>query len=57
MEISQADFMELTINEVSDLLLNDIHENDKEAAGALLCGVDDTGRKYCLKVTLEVEND
>ena len=54
-DITGADFCKLTINEVSDLLLNDMHEHDRESSGALLCGVDDEGRKYCLKVVLEYE--
>ena len=53
MEISCYDFMKLTVNDVSDLLLSDITE-DKESAAALLKGVDQDGRKYNLSVKLEL---
>ena len=52
MKISSADFMKLTINEVSDLLLQEINENDKKVSGAMLHGTDDDGRMYTLKVEL-----
>jgi hypothetical protein len=52
MEISSADFMKLTINQVSDLLLQDISENNKKESGAVLHGTDDDGRMYSLKVEL-----
>ena len=54
MEVSSADFMKLTINEVSDLLLTDIHEKDKKESGAMLHGTDDDGRMYSLYVKLEL---
>ena len=57
MDISSADFMKLTINEVSDLLLNDIAESGKSQAGALLLGSDQDGRKYKLSVLLELDTD
>lgn len=53
MELCSHDFMKLTINDVSDLLLNDLSENGKDKAGALLVGVDDDDRPYRLSVTLE----
>ena len=57
MEFNSADFMKLTINDVSDLLLNDLHENGKEQTGALLLGRDDNDRPYKLSVILEVMNE
>ena len=57
MEISSADFMKLTINQVSDLLLQDISENDKKVSGAVLHGTDDDGRMYSLYVKLELFRD
>ena len=57
MEISSADFMKLTINQVSDLLLQDISENDKKVSGAVLHGTDDDGRMYSLYVKLELFQD
>ena len=56
MEISSADFMKLTINQVSDLLLQDISENNKKVSGAVLHGTDDDGRMYSLKVELIVDD-
>lgn len=56
MEISSADFMKLSVNDVSDLLLSDI-SGDKESAAALLCGVDQDGRRYNLSVKLELVVD
>ncbi len=57
MEISSADFMKLTINEVSDLLLEDIHERGEDKAGALLIGRDEEDKPYKLSVILEVDID
>ena len=57
MEISSADFMKLTINQVSDLLLQDISENNKKESGAVLYGTDDDGRMYSLYVKLELFRD
>ena len=57
MEISSADFMKLTINQVSDLLLQDISENNKKVSGAVLHGTDDDGRMYSLYVKLELFRD
>ena len=55
MEMSSADFMKLTINEVSDLLLNDISDRQENKSGALLLGRDDDGKPYRLSVILEVD--
>ena len=57
MEISSADFMKLTINEVSDLLLNEINEQNKKESGAMLHGTDGDGRVYSLYVKLELFQD
>ena len=55
MEISSADFMKLTINQVSDLLLSEIDEDNKKVSGAVLHGTDDDGRMYLLKVELSID--
>ena len=57
MEFNSADFMKLTINDVSDLLLNDLAENGKDRTGALLLGKDNDDRPYKLSVILEVMSD
>ena len=57
MEVSSADFMKLTINEVSDLLLEDIHSSGEDVKGALLLGKDNEGKPYRLSVILEVDKD
>lgn len=57
MEVSSADFMKLTINEVSDLLLQDIHSSGEDVKGALLLGKDNDGKPYKLSVILEVVDD
>ena len=49
--------MKLTVNDVSDMLLNDLAENGKERTGALLVGLDDDKRPYKLSVILERIND
>ena len=56
MEISSADFMKLTVNQLSDLLLDDLNENNKEQSGALLLGKDNDGKMYKLSVVLEYES-
>lgn len=56
-ELSSADFMKLTINEVSDLLLEDIHSSGEDVKGALLLGKDNEGKPYRLSVILEVDKD
>jgi hypothetical protein len=55
MEISSADFMKLTINQVSDLLLEDLSKSDREQVGALLVGSDQDGKRYKMSVVLEYE--
>ena len=57
MEFSSANFMELSVNDVSDLLLSDIAESGKSQAGALLLGSVQDGRKYKLSVILEYDID
>ena len=54
MEISSADFCKLTLNEVSDLLLEQLSETGNATSNALLMGVDQDGRRYNLKVSLEL---
>ena len=56
-ELSSADFMRLTINEVSDLLLQDIYNSGEDVKGALLLGKDNDGKPYRLSVILEVVSD
>ena len=51
MEFSSANFMKLTIQNVSDLLMQDITP-DKQQAGALLYGKDDNGKRFKLSVVL-----
>ena len=53
-EVSTADFMELTIREVSDLLLEDIDKSGEKVKGALLYGKDEDGKPYRLSVVLEL---
>ena len=52
MEISSENFMELTITDVYNMLLQDISKNDKDQVGALLYGCDEDGRRYKLSVVL-----
>ena len=52
-EFSSADFMELSVQDVSDLLMEDITP-DKKQAGALLYGSDREGKRFKLSVILEV---
>ena len=52
MDISSSDFMKLTINDVSDLLLQDINDTNKTEVGALLYGTDQDGNPYKLSVIL-----
>lgn len=54
MKISSRDFCKLTLNEVSDLLLNQIAETGNATSNALLMGVDQEGKRYNLKVSLEL---
>ena len=53
-ELSSANFMELSVQDVSDLLLSDITD-DKKSAGALLYGKDHEGKRFKLSVVLEVD--
>lgn len=55
MKFSSANFMELSINDVSDMLLSDITD-EKKQAGALLYGKDCEGRKFKLSVVLECDD-
>ena len=52
-EISGADFLKLTVNDVSDLLLEKISD-DKTCSYALLEGKCDDGKQYRLCVKLEL---
>ena len=52
MEISSAKFSELTINEVSDLLLETLSRSGEPYARALLKGTDRDGNVYDLVVCL-----
>ena len=54
MEISSADFTKLTLNEVSDMLLEKMSETGNASSSALLIGVDQDGKQYNLKVSLEL---
>ena len=54
MEICSRDFCKLTLNEVSDLLLEQLSETGNATSNALLMGVDQDGRHYNLKVSLEL---
>ena len=56
MEFSSANFMELSVQDVSDLLMEDITP-DKKSAGALLYGSDRDGQRFKLSVVLEVVSD
>jgi len=57
MEISSAEFSELTINEVSDLLLEVMNESGEACSKALLKGKDQDGNLYNLIVFLEPTNE
>ena len=56
MEISSCDFMELTLGELSDVLLKKLCENKangtKNYSQALLTGKDEEGNLYKLSVVL-----
>lgn len=56
MEFSSARFMELTVQDVSDLLMKDIGP-DRQQSGALLYGTGSDGKRYKLSVVLEVDSD
>ena len=57
MEISSAEFSELTINQVSDLLLEVMNESGEACSKALLKGKDRDGNLYNLIVFLEPTNE
>ena len=54
MNISSADLCKCTVQEVADLLLNDMHVNDKSVSGAVVYGTDDSGRMYSLYLKMEL---
>ena len=54
MNISSADLCRLSVQEVADLLLEDMHVNDKKESGALIHGTDDSGRMYSLYLKMEL---
>ena len=56
MEISNANFMELSVQEVSDLLQQDICRTGRSQAGALLYGTSD-GKRFKLSMVLELDQD
>lgn len=53
-EFSSANFMELSISDVSDMLLEDIVKSGENVKGALLYGKDHDGQMFKLSVILEV---
>ena len=55
MEFSSANFMELTVQDVSDMLQQDICKKGGRQAGALLYGMSD-GRRFKLSVVLEIDD-
>lgn len=57
MEFSTANFTELSINDVSDMLLEDISKSGENVKGALLIGKDHDGKPYKLSVILELVDD
>ena len=56
MEFSSVSFMELSIQEVSDMLQQDICKSGNRQAGALLYGMSE-GKRFKLSVVLELDND
>ena len=50
-EFSSANFMELSVQDVSDMLMEDITP-DKKSAGALLYGKNHEGKRFKLSVVL-----
>ena len=57
MEISCAEFSKLTLNDVSDLLLDDLDDHNRSRSAALLMGKGSDGRRYRLTVQLELVDD
>ena len=55
MEIRCEDFMKYSIQEVSNLLMEKLHEKEDDESGAILRGCDEDGRMYNLKVVLSYE--
>ena len=55
MEISSFSFLEKSLQEVADLLLERLHESENEEVGALLKGTDDTGNIYNLKLVMSYD--
>ena len=55
MEISSANFMELSVQDVSDMLMQDISPA-KHQAGALLYGCN-KGKRFKLSIILELDQD
>ena len=54
MEFSSASFMDLSIQDVSDMLQQDICKSGNRQAGALLYGKSD-GRRFKLSVVLQID--
>lgn len=55
MEISSFSFLQKTLQEVADLLLEKLDESDNESVGALLKGIDDEGNIYNLKLVMSYD--
>ena len=56
-EFSSADFMMLSVQDVSDMLMEDIDRSGESVKGALLYGKDHDGKRFKLSVVLEVMMD
>lgn len=56
MEISSFSFLQKTLQEVADLLLERLNESENESVGALLKGTDDEGNIYNLKLVMSYED-
>ena len=54
-EFSSANFMMLSVQDVSDMLMEDI-TCDKKSAGALLYGSDRDGQRFKLSLILECDD-
>ena len=55
MEFSSSNFMELSVQDVSDLLQQDICRKGGRQAGALLYGTGSDGKRYKLSVVLQID--
>ncbi len=53
-EFSSANFMELSVQDVSDMLMEDIHSSGENVKGALLYGKDQDGGMFKLSVISEM---